>query len=88
MSYVLFLQKDLFFLTTMKIITNRFFVAIIYLLGISTAFAQNPPVPSNGVPPPPPAPPIDENLFVLLIMALFLGVYTIYKHQKKTKIPI
>jgi hypothetical protein len=73
----------------MEIITKRFFITIVYLLGVATAFAEPPPPPGDGDGPDPPPPniSIDENLFVFLIGALFLGIYIIYKHQKKQKTP-
>jgi len=73
----------------MKIFANHFFVLIVYLLGISIAFAKpNPPVPTYKIPPAPPGLPIDENLFVLLIIAILLGIYIIFRRQSKTKVPI
>ncbi len=70
----------------MKIFANHFFTLMICLLGISDAFAKpNPPTPTYKRPPPPPGLPVDENLFVLLIIAILLGIYMIYRHQLKTK---
>jgi hypothetical protein len=72
----------------MKIIANRFFVTMIYLLGVSIAFAKPyPPSPGYKRPPPPPGLPIDENLFIVLILAVLFGIYVIYKYQLKTKTP-
>jgi hypothetical protein len=74
----------------MKIITNRFFVTIIYcLIGISTVFAGSTPPPPPGEddgPDPPPNVSIDESLFMFLIVALLFGMYIIYKRQKKQKL--
>lgn len=47
---------------------------------------NGPPAPSNYNTPPPS--PIDENLFVLLVMAILFGVFVIYKHNIKTKASI
>jgi hypothetical protein len=50
---------------------------------------NNPPVPLNGRtndgPPPPPTTPIDENLSVLLIIAIMFGIYIIYNETIKIK---
>ena len=73
----------------MNIIANRFYVSLIYLLGISIAFAKpNPPAPNYKDPLPPPGFPIDENIIFLLLFAVFFGIYTIYSRSIKTKTPI
>jgi hypothetical protein len=71
----------------MRIIVNKFFVILIYLLGMSTAFAgPNPPPPNNGKkPPPPPGLPLDENILILLILAILFGIFILYNHKLKTK---
>jgi hypothetical protein len=72
----------------MKIIANRFFVTMVCLLGALSAFAAPPPPTPNGKrPPPPPGLPIDENLFIVLLLAVLFGIYMIYKYQLKTKTP-
>ena len=78
------------FLVNMKINANKFFITMIYLLGVSIVFAgPNPPPPNpNKKPPPPPGLPIDENLFALFIIAILIGAYIIYRHNLKTKTPI
>ena len=49
---------------------------------------DDPPTPSKyKKPPPPPGLPIDENIYMLLIVALFLGIYIIYNNKLKTKTP-
>jgi hypothetical protein len=61
---------------------------MICLIGISNAFAgPHPPPPNGKKPPPPPGLPIDENLFIVLILAVLFGIYIIYKYQLKTKTP-
>jgi len=73
----------------MKIIANKFFVIMIYLLGVSNAFAApHPPAPTGRRPPPPPGLPIDENILFLLLIAVVLGIYIINNHNVKTKTPI
>ncbi|MBA4275305.1 MAG: hypothetical protein C0430_00880 [Flavobacterium sp.] len=73
----------------MKIIASKLFFVIICLLGVTMAFAvPKPPPPVYRKPPSPPGLPIDENIFVLVIGAILLGIYIIYRHQLKTKAPI
>jgi len=74
----------------MRIILNKFFALMIYLLSISNALAApHPPPPNNGKkPPPPPGLAIDDNLFILLILAVLFGIYIIYIYKLKTKTPI
>jgi hypothetical protein len=72
----------------MKIIINKLFIIMLCLLGVSTAFAAPfPPPPTGKKPPPPPGLPIDENLFILVLIAILFGIYIIYKYQSKTKTP-
>lgn len=75
----------------MKMISK---IAIVFLLGIVNVFAESaPPTPvastakTAGVAGPEPQPdlPIDSNLSFLLIAALLLGIYIIYKHRLNTK---
>jgi hypothetical protein len=86
---------DLLFLKIMKVVSDKFSLLLVFLLGTMYAFAGNadgPPAPSpNGrLPPPPPsvAAPIDENIVILMIMALLFGIYIIYIDALKTKTPI
>jgi hypothetical protein len=74
----------------MKIIINKSLIIMMYLLGIFNIFAApHPPPPQNGKkPPPPPGLPIDETLFILLIIATIFGLYVIYKYQLKAKTPV
>ncbi|WP_310560257.1 hypothetical protein [Flavobacterium sp.] len=72
----------------MKIIVNRFYITLIYLLGIFIAFAKpGPPAPNFKRPPPPPGLPIDENILFLLVIALLFGIYIIYKQKINIKTP-
>lgn len=72
----------------MKIIANKFFILMIYLIGISNSFAAPHPPPPNGRrPPPPPGLDIDENILFLLFIAVLFGIYIIYNHNIKTKTP-
>jgi hypothetical protein len=41
--------------------------------------------PTPGPPPPPPGLPIDENIMILVVIALLFGIYIIYKHSVKRK---
>ncbi|HWS60675.1 MAG TPA: hypothetical protein VN182_07065 [Flavobacterium sp.] len=73
----------------MKIIANKFLITLICLLGISNLFAKpHPPTPFKK-PPPPPGLSIDENLYILLLIAILFGIYIIYKYTIKIeKTPI
>lgn len=71
----------------MRIVSNKYFVLIVFLFGSMGIVAQGPSGPKF---PPPPGEilPIDDNLYVLLGGALLLGVYVIYKNKLKTKTPM
>ncbi|MBF7091131.1 hypothetical protein IUY40_06225 [Flavobacterium sp. ALJ2] len=73
----------------MKIISQRFLIVLMVLLGSISAFAAPAPPAPKFIPPPPGDPPlpIDENLVFLFIVALSFGVYSIYKHKLKQKTP-
>ena len=52
-----------------------------------------PPPPGGGPPPPggPPAPlgfPIDENIMTAVVIAVFFGLYIVYKQHQKQKTPM
>ncbi len=72
----------------MKTSVNKSFVLAIYMLGFINVYAQGeeepPPEPPGGGPLEGEV-PIDENLLALLIIALILGIYTIYSQSIKTK---
>jgi hypothetical protein len=73
----------------MKYIANKLLTTLTCLIGISNTFAKpNPPPPNFKKPPPPPGLPIDENLYILLLIAVLFGIYIIYRHNLKTKTPI
>lgn len=74
----------------MKTIVTSFFIIVVCLLGVSDTFAApHPPLPNNGKkPPPPPGLSIDDNLYVVFILALLFGIYIIYSYNLKTKTPI
>jgi hypothetical protein len=71
----------------MKILPNKTLnTAIILLLSISeSVLAGSPPPP--GIKPPPKL-PINENLVILITIALLFGLHTIYKHKLNKKTPI
>ncbi|MFV7235129.1 hypothetical protein [Flavobacterium sp. ZB4R12] len=61
------------------------------MLGIFNAIAADPPVPSpmgRRKPPPPPGLPIDEHIFIAMIIAVLFGIYIIYSFKLKTETPI
>lgn len=72
----------------MKINANKFFVTTLFLLGSFALFAgPTPPAPNFKKPPPPPGLPIGENVLILVIIAVFFGIYIIYNHKINTKTP-
>jgi hypothetical protein len=83
----------------MKILLGKYFTLFIILIGICDIYAgkgaaAGPPAPdAKGtaaliIPPPPPGLAIDENFFVLFIIAILFGTYIIYRNNLKTKKPI
>jgi hypothetical protein len=77
----------------MKILPNKFYLFIAFLFGMLHTIAGNGGPPTPGIagrrkPPPPPGLPIDENIFILIVIALLFGMYIIYSHRLKTKTPI
>jgi hypothetical protein len=73
----------------MKNIANKLLFVTICLFGVTIAFASpRPPAPGYKKPPSPPGLPIDENISILIILAILFGIYIIYKYQLKTKAPI
>lgn len=74
----------------MKAISNFFLILTIFLLGVSSTYAgHHPPPPNNGKkPPPPPGLSIEVDVYLILILAIILGIYIIYKYQLKAKTPI
>lgn len=73
----------------MKTVVNNFFIIAMYFFGMFDVFsAPHPPMPNGKKPPPPPGLPIDENLYLLLVVGLFFGIYIIYKYQLNSKTSI
>ena len=67
----------------MKIMVNRFLIVVLFLFSALDVVA-GPPPPT----PTPPEVPINDNLIILIIIALFFGIRAIYKHKLKTKASI
>lgn len=80
---------------------DRFFLFLAFLLGALYSIAAKegePPQPNPAGKnnsdmtafsvPPPVGLPIDENIIILVIIALLFGIYIIYNHRLKTKAPI
>jgi hypothetical protein len=59
-------------------------ILMMVLFSVQGIFATDPPPPPG--PPPPPPLGIDENLFTILFLALFLGYYlsNVYVPKKKS----
>ena len=69
-----------------------FHITLICVLSFFDALASPKPPPPDGkeyIPPPPGEfLPIDENIFILMTVALLFGIYIIYKHKLKQKTTI
>lgn len=75
----------------MRIVSNKYFILIAFLLGVPydmPAAPKGPPSPTAQKLPIPPGFSIDENIYILLIGALLLGVYMIHKNKLKIKTPM
>jgi hypothetical protein len=68
----------------MKIIKNKFYICILLLLTGVSGYSQ-PPAPDDENPP---DLPINENINILLLIALLFGFYIIYKHIQNKKASI
>ena len=71
----------------MKITKKIILTVLMFLYGELDMFCKTDDPPPPPAPPPPPGLPIDENIYMLLIVALFLGIYIIYNNKLKTKTP-
>jgi hypothetical protein len=67
----------------MRIVPNRIFILLtVFLLSVTTVFAEpEPPPPST--PPVPPGLPLDGGIVLFLVISLFFGFYKIYKSNIK-----
>lgn len=80
----------------MKVFVNKFYFLFIFFSGLMSIFAgtapaSGPPSPTGkgaAVPPPPPGLPINDYIFVMILVALLLGFYVVNKRQIKTKASI
>ena len=79
----------------MKIIKNKFLLCILLLLtGVSVYCDNTPPTPTStstntvNAEEIPPDLPINENINILLLLALLFGFYIIYKHIQNKKASI
>lgn len=60
----------------------RLILTVLTLLGTAAASYAAPGPPPPQVPPGPPGFPLDENLFIMLILAVSFGLYKIFKAKK------
>ena len=71
----------------MRLISKSCYVIIVLIFFSATGFAQGGTYPPPPAPPPgPPGVPIDNNILILLFLAVGLGLYKIhqFKNYKKT----
>tara|TARA_R110000868_G_scaffold294481_1_gene555039 strand:- start:592 stop:831 length:240 start_codon:yes stop_codon:yes gene_type:complete len=74
----------------MKVFVKTIYFLFIFLFGMMTVFAgtvpaSGPPSPTGKGPPPPPGLPIDDSLYILVVVALIYGCYIVTKKQIKSK---
>ena len=73
----------------MKIAQKKTVSFMVFFFSIYSIFAKDPPpAPTYRKPPPPPHLSIDENIFVVVLIALLFGIYIIYNNRLKTKTSI
>ena len=73
----------------MKIVQKNALCFILFFFSIFNVIAKgNPPAPTYRKPPTPPPLPIDENIYIVMIIALLFGIYIIYNNRSKSKTPI
>ena len=74
----------------MKIAQKKIVCFIVFFFSIFSVIAEeNPPSPTyRRGPPPPPNLSIDENIYIVIIIALLFGIYIIYNNRLKTKTSI
>lgn len=73
----------------MKIVQKNALCFILFFFSIFSIIAkESPPSPTYRTPPAPPLLPIDENIYIVMIIALLFGIYIIYNNRLKTKTPI
>ena len=68
----------------MKIVQKN---ALCFILLFFSIIAKGGPPPPPA-PPPPPLLPIDENIYIVMIISLLFGIYIIYNNRSKSKTPI
>ena len=64
-----------------------FYITLLGVLSFFSALATPKPPSPDGKEyiPPPPGLPINENIFILLTIAVLYGIYIIYQHNVKEK---
>jgi uncharacterized membrane-anchored protein YitT (DUF2179 family) len=75
----------------MKLVPKVTLTVLMFFVGFFQAIAQTPPAPNpfgRRRPPPPPGLPIDDSIFVAVILAIFLGIYLVYTQSYKAKTPM
>lgn len=70
----------------MRVVPNKLiFCFVVVILPFVRVFAApNPPAP--GLPPPPPGTPINDSIWILIILSIVLGFYNIRKFKLINKV--
>ncbi len=73
----------------MKMVQKNALCFILFFFSIFSVIAkEGPPSPYRTPLPPPPILPINENMYIVMIIALLFGIYIIYNNRVKAKTPI
>jgi hypothetical protein len=72
----------------MKNLKANFYITLTFLLMETVIYADDPPCPECDENPGHPDLPIDQNIKILIIIAILYGSYKIYKHIQNKKASI
>lgn len=64
-----------------KIISKPFFAVVLFLITIASEAKQGPPPPGPTGIGPGPGLPINENIYLLVVVSVLFGIYKIYSYK-------